>query len=64
MILSFVFGNSHGFSFIPWATIGLARIKLPNVNQFFESLYVTGQPPLITQNCNHQCACLKGELLL
>ena len=39
MILSFVVRNSHRFSFVPWATIGLARKKLPNVNQFFESLY-------------------------
>ena len=39
MILSFVVRKSHGFSFVFWATIGLARKKLPNVNQFFESLY-------------------------
>ena len=40
MIISFVVRNSHRFSFVFWATIGLARIFLPNVNQFFESLYV------------------------
>ena len=39
MILSFVVRNSHRFSFVFWATIGLARKILPNVNQFFESLY-------------------------
>ena len=40
MILFFVVRNSHRFSFVFWATIGLARKFLPNVNQFFESLYL------------------------
>ena len=38
-ILCFVIKHSHEFSFVVWATIGLARKNLPNVNQFFESLY-------------------------
>src|ERR1700749_533473 len=40
MILFLVDRNSHEFSFVLWATIDLARKFLPNVNQFFESLYV------------------------
>ena len=35
----FVIKNFHGFSFVFWATIDLAMKFLPNVNQFFESLY-------------------------
>ena len=40
MILCFVIKNSHEFSFVFWATIDLARKFFPNVNQFFESLYI------------------------
>ena len=43
MILCFVIKNSHEFSFVFWATIDLARKFFPNVNQFFESLYVLGK---------------------
>ena len=39
IIPSFVIRNSYEFSFVSWAAIGLARKNLPNVNQFFESLY-------------------------
>jgi len=41
MIPCLVTKNSHGFSFVFWATIGLARKNFPNVNQFFESLYIS-----------------------
>ena len=40
MIPYFVVRNSHGFSFVYWATIGLAKKYWQNVNQFFESLYI------------------------
>ena len=40
MILFFVTKNFHEFSFVFWATIDLARNFFPNVNQFFESLYM------------------------
>ena len=40
MIAFFVTGSSHEFSFVIQATIDLARKILPNVNQFFESLYI------------------------
>ena len=50
-ILFFVTENFHEFSFVICATIGLARKNLPNVNQFFESLYMNA-------SCEDFCTCL------
>ena len=36
----FVTEISHHFTFVFWAAIDLTRKKLPNVNQFFKSLYM------------------------
>ena len=47
MILCFVIKKSHGFIFVLWATIGLTRQNFPNVNQFFESLYM-----ILGSNCS------------
>ena len=51
MIPCFVTRNSHEFSFVPLATIDLARKFLPNVNQFFESLYIWEHCPSCCCKC-------------
>ena len=46
----FVTRISHNFTFVLWATIDLTRRKLPSVNQFFESLYLTQEScPLLSK---------------